>query len=205
VANRRVLYTPSRPRAIQAEGGPRSVCPSRSERSRLTAAPCSWRSSRTPDASAASNSLSLPPGSPKLNGHVERAQRTHKEEFYHRLTSATTLTQVNKLLRRWEDVHNCYRPHQALGQTTHLWRSTGNARRKEGRAYGIYRTSTTAGQRGHAPLLSYSLANCAVIVCRPTPLFFQSKMNGGLGVDKERTGPRSANASAHNRSDGVRR
>ena len=24
----------------------------------------------------------LPPRSPKLNGHVERAQRTHKEEFY---------------------------------------------------------------------------------------------------------------------------
>jgi putative transposase len=62
----------------------------------------------------------LPPRSPKLNGHVERAQRTHKEEFYYRLTSATTLTQVNKLLRRWEDVHNCYRPHQALGQITPL-------------------------------------------------------------------------------------
>jgi transposase InsO family protein/transposase-like protein len=62
----------------------------------------------------------LPPRSPKLNGHVERAQRTHKEEFYYRLTSVTTLTQVNKLLRRWEDVHNTYRPHQALGQTTPL-------------------------------------------------------------------------------------
>ena len=62
----------------------------------------------------------LPPRSPKLNGHVERAQRTHKEEFYYRLTSATTLTEVNKLLRRWEDVHNTYRPHQALGQTTPL-------------------------------------------------------------------------------------
>src|SRR3990170_4780771 len=62
----------------------------------------------------------LPPRSPKLNGHVERAQRTHKEEFYYRLTSATTLTQVNKLLSRWEDIHNTYRPHQALGQTTPL-------------------------------------------------------------------------------------
>jgi len=62
----------------------------------------------------------LPPRSPKLNGHVERAQRTHKEEFYYRLTSAATLTQVNKLLRRWEDIHNRYRPHQALGQITPL-------------------------------------------------------------------------------------
>ena len=62
----------------------------------------------------------LPPRSPKLNGHVERAQRTHKEEFYYRLTSVTSLTQVNKLLRRWEDVHTPSRPHQALGQTTPL-------------------------------------------------------------------------------------
>jgi transposase InsO family protein len=62
----------------------------------------------------------LPPRSPKLNGHVERAQRTHKEEFYYRLTSATTLKQVNKLLRRWEHIYNTYRPHQALGQLTPL-------------------------------------------------------------------------------------
>lgn len=62
----------------------------------------------------------LPPRSPKLNGHVERSNRTHKEEFYYRLTSTTTLTQVSKLLRRWEDIHNTYRPHQALGQITPL-------------------------------------------------------------------------------------
>lgn len=62
----------------------------------------------------------LPPRSPKLNGHVERAQRTNKEEFYYRLTSAGTLTKVNKLLRRWEDIYNTYRPHQALGQITPL-------------------------------------------------------------------------------------
>jgi len=62
----------------------------------------------------------LPPRSPKLNGHVERAQRTHKDEFYYRLASVTTLAQINKLLRRWEDIHNTYRPHQALGQITPL-------------------------------------------------------------------------------------
>jgi transposase InsO family protein len=62
----------------------------------------------------------LPPRSPKLNGHVERSNRTHKEEFYYRLTSTTNLTQVSKLLRRWEDIHNTYRPHQALGQLTPL-------------------------------------------------------------------------------------
>jgi len=62
----------------------------------------------------------LPPRSPKLNGHVERSNRTHKEEFYYRLTNASTLSRVNKLLRRWEDIHNTYRPHQALGQITPL-------------------------------------------------------------------------------------
>jgi putative transposase len=62
----------------------------------------------------------LPPRSPKLNGHVERSNRTHREEFYCRLPHTDTLTQVNKLLRRWEDVHNTYRPHQALGQLTPL-------------------------------------------------------------------------------------
>ena len=72
----------------------------------------------------------LPPRSPKLNGHVERAQRTHKDEFYYRLASVTTLAQINKLLRRWEDIHNTYRPHQALGQITPL-AFLENARRKE--------------------------------------------------------------------------
>jgi putative transposase len=62
----------------------------------------------------------LPPRSPKLNGHVERAQRTHKEEFYYRLAYLDNLTKLNKLLRRWEDIHNTYRPHQALGQITPL-------------------------------------------------------------------------------------
>ncbi len=62
----------------------------------------------------------LPPRSPKLNGHVERSNRTHKEEFYYRLASTTSLARINKLLRRWEDVFNNYRPHQALGQITPL-------------------------------------------------------------------------------------
>jgi len=39
----------------------------------------------------------LPPRSPRLNGHVERTGRTHKEEFYYRLAGATSLARVNKL------------------------------------------------------------------------------------------------------------
>jgi transposase InsO family protein len=52
----------------------------------------------------------------RMPGLDVRSNRTHKEEFYYRLASTTSLAQVNKLLRRWEDVHNCYRPHQGLGQ-----------------------------------------------------------------------------------------
>jgi transposase InsO family protein len=62
----------------------------------------------------------LPPRSPKLNGHVERSNRTHREEFYCRLPHTDNLTQLNKRLRKWEDIHNRYRPHQALGQLTPL-------------------------------------------------------------------------------------
>lgn len=60
----------------------------------------------------------LPPRSPKLNGHVERAQRTHKEEFYRFAELPHSLQEINKMLRTWEGVHNCYRPHQALGYKT---------------------------------------------------------------------------------------
>jgi transposase InsO family protein len=62
----------------------------------------------------------LPPRSPKLNGHVERSNRTHREEFYCRLPYIDNLTKLNKRLRKWEDLHNTYRPHQALGQLTPL-------------------------------------------------------------------------------------
>lgn len=60
----------------------------------------------------------LPPRSPKLNGHVERCNRTHKEEFYQRLKTPNAITEVRTLLRTWEDVFNCYRPHQALAYQT---------------------------------------------------------------------------------------
>lgn len=60
----------------------------------------------------------LPPRSPKLNGHVAGAQRTHREEFYQVVQLPTNWAQVNRALRAWEEVHNCYRPHQALGYMT---------------------------------------------------------------------------------------
>lgn len=60
----------------------------------------------------------LPPRSPKLNGHVERSNRSHKEEFYQRLQTPNAIAEVRQLLRIWEDVFNCYRPHQALAYLT---------------------------------------------------------------------------------------
>ncbi len=60
----------------------------------------------------------LPPRSPKLNGHVERANRTHTEEFYHFSTADPTVAELGAELRTWEHVYNTVRPHQALGYLT---------------------------------------------------------------------------------------
>ncbi len=63
----------------------------------------------------------LPPRSPKLNGAVERAQRTHTEEFYElRPFADWTVDAVNRQARAWERVYNTVRPHQALGYLTPL-------------------------------------------------------------------------------------
>lgn len=60
----------------------------------------------------------LPPRSPKLNGHVERAQRTHTEEFYEIYDGDLEVGPLNRALRRWEQVYNTVRPHQSLGYLT---------------------------------------------------------------------------------------
>jgi putative transposase len=60
----------------------------------------------------------LPPRSPKLNGHVERAHRTHNEEFYEVTPDRWNVPDLNRQLRAWEHVYNTVRPHQALGYLT---------------------------------------------------------------------------------------
>jgi len=60
----------------------------------------------------------LPPRSPKLNGGVERAHRTHTEEFYEITDSAFDLAEIRHELLKWECVYNTIRPHQALGYLT---------------------------------------------------------------------------------------
>lgn len=60
----------------------------------------------------------LPPRSPKLNGHVERAQRTHTEEFHDRYMGELKLKQINEAMREWEHIYNHIRPHYSLDLKT---------------------------------------------------------------------------------------
>ena len=60
----------------------------------------------------------LPPRSPKLNGHVERAQRTHTEEFYDLYEGELEIVQLNRALLEWERVYDHLRPHHSLDGRT---------------------------------------------------------------------------------------
>ena len=62
--------------------------------------------------------LTLPPRSPKLNGAVERANRTHTEEFYEVTDAEATLADLRPALLAWETIYNTVRPHQALSYLT---------------------------------------------------------------------------------------
>jgi putative transposase len=56
----------------------------------------------------------LPPRSPKLNGAVERANRTHTEEFFECAPMRRTLAELRPRQLAWEHTYNTIRPHQAL-------------------------------------------------------------------------------------------
>lgn len=60
----------------------------------------------------------LPPRSPKLNGHVERANRTHREEFYEVYDVDLSIEEHNRQLQEHEYTYNYIRPHQALDYLT---------------------------------------------------------------------------------------
>jgi transposase InsO family protein len=62
----------------------------------------------------------LPPRSPKLNGAVERAHRTHTEEFYEVTESSFDIAELRAQLLDWEQTYNTVRPHQALTYLTPL-------------------------------------------------------------------------------------
>jgi len=74
----------------------------------------------------------LPPRSPKLNGAVERANRTHTEEFYQVSACSLEMKTLNRELRQWKKIYNTVRPHQALGYLTPLqFLQRGSSQRKE--------------------------------------------------------------------------
>jgi transposase InsO family protein len=60
----------------------------------------------------------LPPRSPKLHGAVERANRTHTEEFYEVTDALLAPDDIRTELLAWEWTYNTVRPHQALGYLT---------------------------------------------------------------------------------------
>ena len=60
----------------------------------------------------------LPPRSPKLNGRVERFNRTSQEEFWQCYDGDLAPDTVRIALRAWEDEYNHHRPHQALQMQT---------------------------------------------------------------------------------------
>lgn len=60
----------------------------------------------------------LPPRSPKLNGQVERLQRTSREEIYDIQDIPFDLGALNDLLRREDHIYNTIRPHDSLDLLT---------------------------------------------------------------------------------------
>jgi len=54
------------------------------------------------------------PGSPHLNGKVERSQKTDKEEFY--ATVDLKADNLEDLLTEWQHYYNWFRPHSSLGR-----------------------------------------------------------------------------------------
>ena len=88
-------------RAIQVDGG--------SEFQALFEPACQQRGVRL---------FVLPPRSPQLNGAVERANRTHTEEFYEVTPCSLQLSALNRELQHWEQIYNSVRPHQALNYQT---------------------------------------------------------------------------------------
>jgi len=60
----------------------------------------------------------LPPHSPKLNGQVERLNRTFREEWWECYDGEVDLLAMQEAGREGETVYNAVRPHQSLGMRT---------------------------------------------------------------------------------------
>ncbi len=81
----------------------------------------------------------LPPRSPKLNGYVERSNRTHTEEFYEVTDSEFDLLSLNPALLQWEMIYNTVRAHQSQGYLTpHQYLLQNYSINGKEKVYGIY-------------------------------------------------------------------
>lgn len=60
----------------------------------------------------------IPPRSPKLQGYVESANKTHRVEFYEVEDIALSMEEHNKQLEAWDRTYNTIRPHQSLAYQT---------------------------------------------------------------------------------------
>ena len=60
----------------------------------------------------------MPPRSAELNGHVERTQRTHTEEFYELYDGELEMAPLSRALLNWERVYDTFRPHHSLDGRT---------------------------------------------------------------------------------------
>jgi len=78
----------------------------------------------------------LPPRSPKLNGCVERSNRTHTEEFYEVNDFSFDIKVLNEELHVWETTYNTVRPNQAIGYLTPLEYITQWKQKED--VYGMY-------------------------------------------------------------------
>jgi transposase InsO family protein len=58
------------------------------------------------------------PRCPEMNGHVERSNRTHREEFYEVQDVDLNLEGHNRQLEEWAYTYNYIRPHQSLDYLT---------------------------------------------------------------------------------------
>src|SRR5579875_2522791 len=136
-------------RALQVDGG--------SEFAALFEAACQQRGLRL---------FVLPPRSPKLNGQVERANRTHTEEFYEITPCSLPITQLNRELETWERTYNTVRPHQALGYLTpQQFLAQSLTPQKGTRVSTIYWTSTHL--HNHGRIARLRCLRCGILRRRP--------------------------------------
>ena len=64
------------------------------------------------------------PGSPHLNGKVERSQKTDKSEFYPTIDVSVGLQELDLLLAEWQHYYNWERPYSSLNGLTPIDRIT---------------------------------------------------------------------------------